>query len=449
MSGRGSLRMGGSSVRLLPLLLCAAWSACSGKAPAVRPTTSPRAVRLHTVATANAPRTLAVTGVLAPQEELPLGMQVGGRLAALAVDVGDRVASGDCLARLDARDFELEAARVRAALQAACATLGVAPDADLEQLDAEQVAAVREARAVLGEATLARERVATMVQEQLRAPADLEAADATLAVAQSRLQRARDEVRQAIAAVAQRRVELAIAEKRLADSVLLAPWPARVASRHAAAGQVVAAGERLLVLLRTDPLRLRLQVPERLAGQVAVGQAVRFSVDGRGDERTGTVVRLGAGVERSSRTLLVEAEVANADGALLPGAFCRAQIVVAEAEPVLVVPVAAVVSFAGVDRVFTVEPAPLRTGALGSSAPGSSAPGSGSSGAGGAAAATASASSPGAVAEPAPLRAKGRIVQLGRQLGERVEIVQGLTAGAEIVADAKGLVPDAPVVVER
>lgn len=408
---------------LLPLL---AVVACGGQTTAVRPPAAPRPVRLHTVATVALPSTLAVTGVLAAQQELPLGMQVGGRLVDLRVDVGDQVPAGAPLALLDGRDFELDIARAQAALQAACASLGVGAAAEAERIDPEQVAAVREARAVLGEATLARERTATMVQEQLRAPADLEAADATLAVAQSRVQRARDDVRQALAAVAQRRVDLAVAEKRRTDSQLHAPWPGRVAARSATVGQVVAPGERLLTLVRTDPLRLRLQVPERLLAQVAPGQTVQFSVDGRSETRSGKVVRLGAGVERSTRTLLVEAEVANGDGALLPGAFCRAQIVVAEAAQVVVVPSAAVVSFAGVDRVFTVEAAPPKVGGgapLGSSA----AP---------------------AAATPA-LRAKGRIVQLGRELGDRVEVVQGLTAGTEIVADGKGILPDAPVVVER
>jgi RND family efflux transporter MFP subunit len=416
------------------LTLSAALSACGGKAEAVRPPVTPRPVRLHTVATVAMPSTLAVTGVLAAQEELPLGMQVGGRLADLRVDVGDQVAAGAPLALLDGRDFDLDIARAQAALQAACASLGVGAVAEAERIDPEQVAAVREARAVLGEATLARERTATMVQEQLRAPADLEAADATLAVAQSRVQRARDDVRQALASVAQRRVDLMVAEKRLADSQLRAPWPGRVAARSATVGQVVAPGERLLTLVRTDPLRLRLQVPERLVAQVALGQTVQFSVDGRSETKSGKVVRLGAGVERSTRTLLVEAEVANPDGVLLPGAFCRAQIVVAEAATVVVVPSAAVVSFAGVDRVFTVEAVPPKASG---GAPGAPA---------GAGVAAEPAAAPAAV--PA-LRAKGRIVQLGRDLGDRIEVVQGLAVGTEIVADAKGILPDAPVVVER
>ena len=266
------------------------------------------------------------------------------------------------------------------------------------------------------EAQLQRERVVTMVQEQLSPPAELDSADAALAVAQSRLQRARDEARTQVAEVLQRRIELQQAEKRLADASLRAPWPGRVAARHASAGQVLAAGAPVLTLLRTDPLRLRLPVPERLASAVAVGQRVDFTVDGDAGRQSGgepqqglgaqhgTVVRLGANVDRGNGTVMVEAAVENAGGVLLPGGFCRASIVVAKAEPVLVVPKSAVVAFAGVERVFTVEQG--KDGAQ---------------------------------------KAKGLIVDLGRSAGDQVEVLRGLASGTRIVRDAAGLTPEQAV----
>ncbi|MBL8727746.1 MAG: efflux RND transporter periplasmic adaptor subunit [Planctomycetes bacterium] len=368
-----------------------------------------RPVRLHTVATVPLPRLLEVTGVLAAQQELVLGMQVGGRLLELKVDVGDRVEAGAVVARLDPRDFELERARADAALRATHARLGITADDDLAAVDPEATAPVREAQAVLVEARLQRDRVAEMVQEQLRPSADLETADATLSVAESRRQRALEDVQALLAEAARARVELAQAQKRLHDAQVTAPWPGRIAARHATAGEVLAAGAPVVTLVRVDPLRLRLPVPERAAAEVAIGQRVQFTVDGRGDERReGFVARLGAVVERSNRTRLVEAAVDNPDGALLPGAFCRAAIVVQPAEQVLLVPRAAVVTFAGVARVFTV-----------------------------------------AAAAGAPARAEGHVVQLGREVGERWEILAGLVAGAEIVAEPGDLRHGDPVTVTR
>lgn len=397
----------------LPVALLGSLPGCRNEPPVAAPPAAPRRVALVEVATQPLPRMLAVTGVLAAQDELTLGLQVGGSLAELAIDVGARVQPGQLLAAMDPRDFALEVARAQAALDIAVARLGLGHVDSASVIDAERTAAVREAAAVLQEAVLVRARVASLVVEQLLPEADLEAADAALAVASSRLQRARDDFVTALAEWSQRRVELAQAEKRQADSRLLAPWPGVVAARYAAAGQVLAAGERLLLLLRDDPLRLRLSVPERVAGEVAVGQRVLFSVDGTPDTgppqpREGRIVRLGAALDRSNRTRSVEAQVDNARGELLVGAFCRARIVVAEQEQVLVVPRSAVTSFAGVDRVFRV-----------------------------------------AAAEDGAMRAKGQVVQLGRVQDAWVEVRAGLVAGERIVHDAAGLLPETPVAVEH
>ena len=383
--------------------LLAALAACSRTGEPGRQAPPPRVVALVPVATIELPRTLDVTGVLAAQEELVLGFQVAGRLRALNVDVGDTVQARQLLAALDDADFTLARDRAQAALMAARERLGLAADGEQSAVDVETTAPVREALAVQEQSKLQRDRTKQMVQENLRAQAELEAAEAACEVAASRVQGARDEVRTWIAEHLQRTVELQQSLKNLQDSQLLAPWAGRVAERRAVAGQFVQVGSPVLTLLRIDPLRLRLLVPERLAGEAREGQDVRFTVDGGdGRERQGVLRRLAPGIDRGNRTLLVEAEVRNQDGALRAGGFCRAHIVVREREPVLAVPKPALVSFAGVDRVFAVEQG----------------------------------------------KAKERLVVPGRSVGEQIEIVRGLAAGDRVVAAAQGLVAGAPVTVQ-
>jgi multidrug efflux pump subunit AcrA (membrane-fusion protein) len=67
------------------------------------------------------------------------------------------------------------------------------------------------------------------------------------------------------------------------------------------------------------------------------------------------VVRISPSFDETNRTLLVETEVSNTSGRLRPGAFSRAEIVVAAGYRALMVPAASVVSFAGIDRVFSVD----------------------------------------------------------------------------------------------
>lgn len=390
---------------LFALAACGPASQGAGASAGQSAARPPKPVRLVAAAAAALPTKVAVSGLLAAQEELVLGMEVGGRLASLACDVGDAVAAGQLLAALDERDFQLAIERAEAGVAAAEARLGLGPDAPLDRFDLERAPSVREAQAVVVEAQLNRERVAKLVEGSLQAAAQLETATAVLAVAENRLQRARDDVRTWLAEAQLRRIDRTQAQKRLRDAQVKAPWAGRVAVRHVAAGQVVQAGAAVVTLLRTEPLRLRMRVPDRLAFGIAAGQRVEFTVDGAdGVDRVGKVVRVGPAIDRDDRTRLVEAEVGNADGALLPGAFCRARIVAAEAAPVVTVPKAAVATFAGVDRVFTV-----------------------------------------AKDKDGGLRAKGVLVELGRPVGDAIEVVRGVAVGDRVVAESLGLAPETPV----
>jgi RND family efflux transporter MFP subunit len=160
------------------------------------------------------------------------------------------------------------------------------------------------------------------------------------------------------AQVRQRQSELRVARQRLADTAIRSPIDGYVQLRRASVGEYLAAGAMVVEVVRTDPLRLRLAVPERESTLVKTGQAVRVSRDAAdprvsGDSRTGSVARLAPGLDADSRTLLIEADIANPEGKLRPGNFVHAQIVVGERE-VPTLPQNAVVTFAGIQKVLLV-----------------------------------------------------------------------------------------------
>jgi RND family efflux transporter MFP subunit len=104
-----------------------------------------------------------------------------------------------------------------------------------------------------------------------------------------------------------------------------------------------------------NPLRLRTEVPERDAMNIRTGMMVRVSVEGAGATHEGRVARLSPSIDEASRTLLVETEVSNVDNSLRPGAFARAEIISASNQRALMVPPSTLATFAGIDRVFTVQ----------------------------------------------------------------------------------------------
>jgi RND family efflux transporter MFP subunit len=383
---------------------------CRGEHPAsasqarpVSPEPPPRAVTVIPAAERTLARTVAATGTLAADEQIVLGTKVAGRLAEVTVDLGTRVQRGQVIGRLDPSDSQLRVEQAEAALQQARARLGLSPTGTDEHVNPDDTAIVRQARAVLEEARLTRERSTRLLEQQLIARAQLDTADANLKVAEGRYQDALEEVRNRQAVITQRRSERDLARQQLADTVIVSPSDGAVSAKQAAVGEYLAAGAPLATLVRVHPLRLRVPVPEREGAGVRAGQAVWLTVEGDPTVYRGRVVRLSPIVQEQSRTLLVEAQVPNERALLRPGSFARVEIVTDGGQPVVTVPASAVIVFAGVEKVIVVRQD--RT---------------------------------------AEVR-----VTTGRRLGDEVEVLDGLKRGEPVVASPGNLTGGQPVTVSR
>jgi len=358
-----------------------------------------REVHLARAETGRLARTVTVSGTLGADEQAELGMKVAGRLATIAVDLGDRVFRGQVIARLSPTDFELRVAQSKNALEQARARLGLTAGEPDRVVQPEQTSVVRQAAANLRQAQLTHDRAANLFKQQLISQSDLDAAEATLQVADARYQDAMEDARSRQGLLMQRSAELQIARQQLADSILTAPFDGMIRERKVSIGDYLTIGAPVVTLVRVHPLRLRLAIPERDAAGVKVGQPVKLTVEGDPVEHLGHVARISPAITEDNRTLLVEAEVPNQDGRLRPGAFARANIETLASEDTVLVPFSAVVSFAGIDKVMGVEAG----------------------------------------------KAVEKRVKTGRREGDRVEILEGVVAGDPIVVEPGNLVGGQPV----
>jgi RND family efflux transporter MFP subunit len=319
------------------------------------PASAPREVELARVALQRMAKTVAVTGTLAPDEQVTVSVKVAGRLASIAVDLGTVVKRGQAIAQVEPTDYRLRVEQAASALGQARAQLGLPPAGDDVEVDIAKTSLVQEAQATLEEARANLERARSLVEQRLIPPADFDATQASFVRAQSAVARAQDEIRNRQAALRQRSFELRSARQQLADAVVRSPLDGVVQERHALAGEYLAAGASVATVVRIDLLRLRAEIPERDAPLVRAGHEVRIRVDGDGDsaQHVGRVVRLAPALNEQTRSLTIEAEVEN-PGTLRPGSFARGEIVVDDASEVPVVPTSAIVTFAGIDKVITI-----------------------------------------------------------------------------------------------
>ena len=297
---------------------------------------------------------IVVTGTLAAEQEIILGMKVAGRISELPVDLGSTVQKGDVIARLDTTDFELRVRQSAAALEQARVRLGLPPTGTNEDVDIERTSQVRGARATMDGTRARLDRAMQLYEQGLMAKADFDVTNSAYKVAEAQYADALDEARIRQGVLAQRKSELEIARQQLADAVLYSPIGGSVRQRSANVGQYVSAGTPVVTLVQMNPVRLRTDVPEREALNIRTGMSVRVTVEGTSSIHEGRVVRLSPSVDEANRTLLVETEIPNPSNVLRPGSFARAEIVASSSQRGLMVPAAAIVSFAGIDRVFTV-----------------------------------------------------------------------------------------------
>jgi RND family efflux transporter MFP subunit len=362
-----------------------------------------RSVRVVPAAETTVARTVSATGTLAADEQIVLGTKIVGRLAEVSVDLGSLVKRGQPVARIDATDYQHRFDQAVAALKQARVRLGLPAAGDDDHVDLTQTAVVRQAKALLDQAQLNRDRLARLWEQQLVARAELDAAVSALQVAEGRYQDALEEVQNREGMLLQRRSEANLARQQITDTVILSPIDGAVVERQASVGEFLAAGAPVATLVRLHPLRLRLSVPERDAASVRRGQPVRVTIEGDTGAYPGAVVRMSPAIAEQNRTLLIEAEVPNQDSRLRPGAFARADVVIQADERIVTIPATALVTFAGVEKVLTV-----RDG------------------------------------KTEELR-----VTTGRRLGERIEVVAGLKTGQPVIDPAGNLTGGQAVTVEK
>ncbi len=299
------------------------------------------------------PATLEASGTLAADETSEVASPGPGVCTSVEIDVGSHVKKGDALVRLDARDASLRLAQANAAAAQAQARLGTKPG---ERFDPAATAEVRTAKEAMDLAVADAARTKSLFDSGGVAQATWDQARARAEQARAQYDGAMNGAQQAFAGLAAAQASANLAQKAAGDTIVRAPFDGAVAERRIAVGEFAQMGKVVAVVVREDPLRLRVDIPEAESAKVTLGNEVTLTVAAFPKVVFhGTVKRIGASIKAQSRALPVEIEVPNGDGAgsLKPGSFARAQIALDSGEAaVLFVPKSAIGNSGSASRVF-------------------------------------------------------------------------------------------------
>ena len=362
---------------LVMLLLVAAGvfvASCGGSKANVRKeetaaNAEPVAVEVTTAAAIKRelPRFFEATGSLAGDQQTDVAPQTSGKVVAVGVDIGSYVRRGQMLVRLDDAELKLRVAQAATQVEQAKAAVRQAEEKiglrSGQAFDPNRVADVAAAKVTLELAEKNLRRAEKLIEsgdvsrsfyDEQRARRDQLKEQYEVALAQARQNYAGVDVARTNVANAQ--AQLALAQKNLQYAVIPAPIDGYVTERVADLGEYVSPQQKVVTIVRTNPLRIRIDIPEQSIAEVKVGQSVSIATSAWPDKNfAGRVARIAPNVSATSRTLTVEAEIENSNNALKPGQFATVRILQERAEPAVLIPARAVVNEAGVNRVYVIK----------------------------------------------------------------------------------------------
>lgn len=346
-------------MRLLYVLPLATLVACKGAPPAPPPAApaqkaaAAQAVQVATVKEEQLPAVIELSGTLEADERSEVAAAIAGLVTEVAVDVGSKVKKGDLLARIDRRDAAMRLAQATAATAQAGARLGIQPGGNFNPQKVPEVQAAREAMDLAEtEAT----RAKALVEGGSASQSQYDQAKSRQEQARAQHEAVLNGAKTSFAALQAARAAQELTEKASTDTDVIAPFDGVIDAKRVAPGEYAMPGKVVAVLVRTDPLRLRVDVPETSAAAVQLEGDVLLTVAAfPGKTFTGKIKRIGAALKAQSRTLAMEAEVANADGALKPGYFAHVSLVIPGKDATArLVPASAIGTSGSAARVFVI-----------------------------------------------------------------------------------------------
>jgi RND family efflux transporter MFP subunit len=330
------------------------------------------------------PTYFEATGNLASDESTDVAPNVAGKISEVNFDVGSFVQKGSVLVRLDPRDAQIRMEQSEAQLEQqrkaldtaqanaeqARAKLGIAPG---QKFSVDGFPQVRSAKAnlELAEKELTRSQkllesgdLSRSAYDQRKSQRDALAgqyddARSAAVVAQRAVDAADAQVAAARAAIQGAQAQVDQSRKGITDTAILAPISGYISERVADPGEYIspsAPNSKLCTIVRTSPLRMRIDVPEQSIGKVGMGQAISLQTSAYPDRNfAGTVVRMLPSLNATARTLTVEAEVPNTDGLLKPGQFATVRITQSKPENAVMIPASAIKADGDTNKIYVIK----------------------------------------------------------------------------------------------
>ena len=385
------------------IALSAGAAACGTDPSTVNAAPKPEPLAISTAVIESRPidRYLRVTGSLLADEQAEVSAEAAGRVIETLVERGSRVAQGAVLVRISPAETSAQLLEAEANAAQIEARLGLSQS---QGFDSTRVPDALNAKAALDLAEAEFARIGSLLEQKVVSKSEYDQRKTQVDAARQQYQMAQNVAQQSYRSLEAAKARVVLARKAAVDTSIRAPFSGQVAERLVSVGDYVTRGARVATVVRVDPMRIELTIPEQSVSLIKIGQPVRVAVEAYPGETFNATVRyVSPSLRADQRALTVEALAKNPDGRLKPGLFATALIQQPQSAPALLVPASAIETVAGTSRVYVVKGD----------------------------------------------KVEERIVTSGETVGTQVEITSGVSKGDVVAAEPKGRLADGVAIRRR
>src|SRR5450759_37761 len=297
-------------------------------------------------------RFVRATGTLMAEEQADVAAETAGRVVSAPIERGQPVSLGAELVRVSPTETDAQLKEAEANAAQIEARLGLTSGGPF---DANAVPEVQNAKASYELAQSEFNRIKSLLDQRVVSQSEYDQRRTQMEAARQQYEAAKNGAAQQYQSLQAALARVSLARKAFTDTVVRAPFNGVVAQRLVSTGDYVTKGMKVAIVVRVNPLRVQLTVPEQSVSSIAVGQPVVFEVDAyAGRQFEGTVKYVAPALQADQRALTSDATVPNGSGVLKPGLFATARIEQAKRTPGVLVPPTAVLTTAGTSRVYVI-----------------------------------------------------------------------------------------------
>jgi RND family efflux transporter MFP subunit len=301
-------------------------------------------VIVKTVTSGNYTNAIFSSGNIKPAHLVKIAFKIPGTISYLSVAEGDDVKKGQLLAELDAHQYQLNALAAESGYTSSKL-----------KVHSEVPSAINQAKSQLDLVTNRYNRYKSLYENGVLPRDKFEAAETELKVIQNKYQEALDAQSVSAKKLDQAKAMSDLAHSNLDDSRIYAPLNGVVVKKLAESGELAATGYPILVLGELSKIEVEIGVADEYINQLRLGQRANAYVYGLEREFSGVITEIGAMADEKTRVFPVKLTVNNPDKQLKPGMIAKVTIPL-DSTCVILIPVDSVINMPDGSSVFVYLP---------------------------------------------------------------------------------------------